>query len=212
MSCSVVNIQHDDFIKWKHFRVIGHLCGEFTGPWWIPHTQRPVTRSFDVFFDLRLNKRLSKRSWGWWFETLSYSLWCQCNGALVTSHGHFFRKTHKRHPIAHRRRRVMGVSRELKVRTIICFSLMFFFIEIALYSTVIYRYSIYDLVVHVISLHIFTRIASLSLEQSFLPVSVNQPRSLYRNATKHTKSRTVCNLSTAIHWWNLISCHDNTIP
>ena len=31
--------------------------------------QRPVTRSFDVFFDLQLNKRLSKQSWGWWFET-----------------------------------------------------------------------------------------------------------------------------------------------
>ena len=37
--------------------------------------QRPVTQSFDVFFDLRLNKRLSKQSWGWWFETPSYSLW-----------------------------------------------------------------------------------------------------------------------------------------
>ena len=23
---------------------------------------------FDVFFDLRLNKRLSKQSWGWWFD------------------------------------------------------------------------------------------------------------------------------------------------
>ena len=32
-------------------------------------SQRPVARSFDVFFDLRLNKRLSKQSWGWWFET-----------------------------------------------------------------------------------------------------------------------------------------------
>ena len=31
-------------------------------------TQRPVTRSFDVFFDLRLNKRLSKQSLGWWLE------------------------------------------------------------------------------------------------------------------------------------------------
>ena len=30
---------------------------------------RPVTQSFDVFFDLRPNKRLSKQSWGWWFET-----------------------------------------------------------------------------------------------------------------------------------------------
>ena len=41
------------------FRVTGHLCGESIGHQWIP-TQRPVTRSFDVFFDLRLNKRLSK--------------------------------------------------------------------------------------------------------------------------------------------------------
>ena len=32
-------------------------------------SQRPVTWSFDVFFDLRLNIRLSKQSWGWWFET-----------------------------------------------------------------------------------------------------------------------------------------------
>ena len=38
-------------------------------------TQRPVTRSIDIFFDLRLNKRLSKQSWGWWFETLSGPLW-----------------------------------------------------------------------------------------------------------------------------------------
>ena len=56
------------------FRVTGHLCGEFTGPRWIPHT-RPVTQSFDVFFDLRLNKRLSKQWRGWWFETLSRLLW-----------------------------------------------------------------------------------------------------------------------------------------
>ena len=33
--------------------------------------QRPVTRSFCVFFDLRLDKRLSKQSWNWWLETLS---------------------------------------------------------------------------------------------------------------------------------------------
>ena len=26
--------------------------------------QKPATRSFDVFFDLRLNKGLSKQSWG----------------------------------------------------------------------------------------------------------------------------------------------------
>ena len=42
------------------FRVTGPLCGEFTGPGEFP-TQRPVTRSFDVFFDLRMNKWLSKQ-------------------------------------------------------------------------------------------------------------------------------------------------------
>ena len=58
---------------WRHqvetFSVLLALCagnspvtGEFP-------TQRPVTRSFDVFFDLGLNKPLSKQSCGWWFET-----------------------------------------------------------------------------------------------------------------------------------------------
>ena len=42
-------------------------------------TQRPVTRSFDVFFDLRLNKRLSIHSWGWWFETLPRPVWRHSN-------------------------------------------------------------------------------------------------------------------------------------
>ena len=61
------------------FRVTGPLCGEFTGPGEFP-AQRPVARSFDVFFDLRLNKWLSKQSGGWWFETLSRPLWRHCNG------------------------------------------------------------------------------------------------------------------------------------
>ena len=42
--------------------------------------QRPVTLRFDGFFDLGLNKRLSKHLWGCWFETLSRPLWRQCNG------------------------------------------------------------------------------------------------------------------------------------
>ena len=68
------------------FRVTGPLCGEFTGPGEFP-TQRPVTRSFDVFLDLRLNKRLSKQPWGWWFETPVWSLWRHCNvsGLNVTT-------------------------------------------------------------------------------------------------------------------------------
>ena len=60
------------------FRVTGPLCGGFTGHPWIP-AQRPVTRSFDVFFGLRLNKWLSKQLWGWWFEAPSRSLWRHCN-------------------------------------------------------------------------------------------------------------------------------------
>ena len=42
--------------------------------------QRLVTRSFHVFFYLRLNKWLGKQSWGWWFETPSCSLWRHSNG------------------------------------------------------------------------------------------------------------------------------------
>ena len=38
-------------------------------------TQRPVTQSFDVFFDLRLNQQLSKQWKRWWFEMPLHSLW-----------------------------------------------------------------------------------------------------------------------------------------
>ena len=60
------------------FRITGHLCGEFIGPGEFP-AQRPVTRSFGGFFYLCLNKRLSKQSRGWWFETVSRPLWRQRN-------------------------------------------------------------------------------------------------------------------------------------
>ena len=73
---------------WRHqmeaFSALLALCvvnspvtGEFPA-------QRPVTRSFGVFFDLRLNKRLSKQSLGWWFETPSHPLWRQCYGMAAT--------------------------------------------------------------------------------------------------------------------------------
>ena len=42
-------------------------------------SQRPVTLSFDVCFDLSLNKRLSKQSWGWWLETPLPPLWHLCH-------------------------------------------------------------------------------------------------------------------------------------
>ena len=52
------------------------------------NAQRPVTRGFDVFFYLFLNKRLSKQSWGWWSETPSRSLWRHCNGQFSDRHLH----------------------------------------------------------------------------------------------------------------------------
>ena len=66
-------------IWWRHqmetFSALLAICaGNSPVPGEFP-AQRPVTRSFDVFFDLRLNKRLSKQSRGWWFETLSRPSW-----------------------------------------------------------------------------------------------------------------------------------------
>ena len=61
------------------FRVTGPLCGEFIADRWIPHT-KPGTWTFDVFFDLCLNKWLSEQSRVWWFKTPSRSLWRHCNG------------------------------------------------------------------------------------------------------------------------------------
>ena len=77
----VCNLQHESW--WRHkmetFSALLAICagnspvtGEFPA-------QRPATRSFDVFFELWLNKRLSKQLWGWWFETPSRPLWRHCN-------------------------------------------------------------------------------------------------------------------------------------
>ena len=41
--------------------------------------QRPETRSFDVFFDLRLNKRMNEQSRRQLFETPSRPLWHHCH-------------------------------------------------------------------------------------------------------------------------------------
>ena len=63
------------------FRVTGHLCGEFTGHRWIPHT-KASDAELSFFFDLRLNKQLSKQSCSWWFEMPSRALWHHCNAML----------------------------------------------------------------------------------------------------------------------------------
>ena len=63
---------------WRHqmetFSALLAICaGNSPVPGEFP-TQRPVTRSFDIYFDL------GKQPWAWWFETLSCSLWRHRNG------------------------------------------------------------------------------------------------------------------------------------
>ena len=100
--CLYANFQWQSW--WRHqmeiFSALLAICagnspvsGEFPA-------QRPETRGFDVFFDLRVNKRLSKQSWGWWLETLSGSLWRQSNGWWWGIYlGHLF-GYFKRYPVA----------------------------------------------------------------------------------------------------------------
>ena len=72
-------VKHDDVIKWKHFpRRWPFVRGIQRSPVNSPHKE-PVARIFDTFFDLRLNKRLSKQTWGWWVETPLHPLWHHCN-------------------------------------------------------------------------------------------------------------------------------------
>ena len=73
---------HDDVIKWKLFlRYWPFVRGIHQYPCEFP-TQMPVTGSFDIFFDLGLNKWLSKQSGGWWFETPSRPLQRHSNGDM----------------------------------------------------------------------------------------------------------------------------------
>ena len=82
------------------FRVTGPLhalCGEFAGDRWIPRAKAIDAELWcfpmcilqgnkTYLFDLCLNKRLSKQSWGWWFETPSRPLWRH----RTTDKGHKF--------------------------------------------------------------------------------------------------------------------------
>ena len=72
-----------DIPLWRHqmktFSALLALCAGKTSVTDEFPAQRPVTRNLDISFDLRLNKHLSKQSWGWWFETPSRSLWRLCN-------------------------------------------------------------------------------------------------------------------------------------
>ena len=69
--------------NWNIFRVTDPLCGEFTGHRWIPRTKASDAELWRFLSNLCLNKRLSKQSWGWLFETPLRSLWCHCNDNAV---------------------------------------------------------------------------------------------------------------------------------
>ena len=69
---------------WRHqMETVSALLANCAGNSPVPDelpAQRPVTRSFDVFFYLRL----SKQSSSWWFETPSCPLWRHCNVRLTS--------------------------------------------------------------------------------------------------------------------------------
>ena len=84
-TCCWLGTAHSDVIKWKHFPRYWHCKGNWPVTGEFP-ADRPVARSFDVFFDLRQNKRVSKQWRGWWFETPSHSLWRLCNEKAIAQH------------------------------------------------------------------------------------------------------------------------------
>ena len=86
-SCTEPSIDPITFACWRHqmgtFFALLALCAEnspVTGKF---TSQRPVRRSFYVFFDLLLNTQLSKQSWGWWIDTPSCPLWRHYNGCMA---------------------------------------------------------------------------------------------------------------------------------
>ena len=97
------HIYGDVMIWWRHqmetFAALLAVCvgnSSVTGKF---PAKRPVMWSFDVFFDLRLYKRLSKQFWGWWFETPLRPLWRHGNDTemLFCTIEHLVRGIHLSH-------------------------------------------------------------------------------------------------------------------
>ena len=55
---------HNNVIKWKHFRVTGHLCREFTGQRWIPHTKVIDVELWFFFICVWINDWVNNREAG----------------------------------------------------------------------------------------------------------------------------------------------------
>ena len=80
MTIELRSLHHDDVIKWKHFpRNWPFVRGIYRGP----HKDQ-WRGAFMFSLSCALNKRLSKQSSGWRFETPSRSLWRHCNASTLT--------------------------------------------------------------------------------------------------------------------------------
>ena len=75
---------YDDVTKWKHFPRYWPFVREFTGHRWIP-LRKASDAELWCFLWSAPDKLLGKQSWGWWFETVSSSLWRHCNVVCVQS-------------------------------------------------------------------------------------------------------------------------------
>ena len=74
---------HEDVIKWKHFpRYWPFVGGIHRSPVNSPHKGQ-WRWALMCSLICALNKRLSKQSWGWLFETPSLLLWRHCNVSWV---------------------------------------------------------------------------------------------------------------------------------
>ena len=82
--CKFSLLMHDDVIKWKHFpRYWPFVRGFHRSPVNSPlKGQWRGALVFSLICAWSLNKRLSKQSWSWWFETLWHPLWRHCNGLV----------------------------------------------------------------------------------------------------------------------------------
>ena len=79
------------FAWWRHqletFSALPAICaGIHRSP--VNPGEFPTRMPVRCFFDLRPNKRLSKQSWGWWFETPSFPLCRHCHGYWEFAENH----------------------------------------------------------------------------------------------------------------------------
>ena len=93
------------FVTWYILFLTRHICAAMmtSSNWNIYRvngsfpSQRPVTRSFHIFFDLRLNRRFSKESRRRWFETPSRSLCHHRNGVKCITWYKYIYQYHQRY-------------------------------------------------------------------------------------------------------------------